>query len=180
SEHDHAFLPSLRDRGVLSLPVRDRDQDPLDAGGRHVLDRRDLTRVVGAALSGRVDETCAEPLRRLRRSRVHLDEERIGGVLRNQTDLDLCALRPCRSRRGGDDSRRGDNDCEERYRETQRPPCRTLELPAHLIPPLPVVVVPITRLRRNSQAERSWFTKASAVLCGTATKDSECVRTQPT
>ena len=92
SDHDGAFLPRLRDRGVFGLPVRDRDQDPLHAGGRHVLDRRNLARVVGAALAGRVHKGCAESLRRLRRPGVHLDEERVGGVLRDQPDLDVLAL----------------------------------------------------------------------------------------
>ena len=91
-DHDDACLPRLRDRSVLGLAVRDRNQDPLHAGGRHVLDRRNLACVVGAALSGRVHKGCAESLRRLRRPGVHLDEERVGGVLRDQPDLDVRAL----------------------------------------------------------------------------------------
>ena len=87
-DHEHAGLAGFRDRGILGLPVGDGDQDPLDACGHHVLDRSDLAGVVRAALAGRVEELGPALLRLGSRTLLHLHEERIRDVLRDQTDLD--------------------------------------------------------------------------------------------
>ena len=86
-----------------ALRVGDGDEDPLDARRHHVLDRRDLTGVVGAVLAGGVDQLGAELLCLGRRSRLHLHEERVRDVLRDQPDLDrrrsASRCRPSRPRR---------------------------------------------------------------------------------
>ena len=106
-DHEHASLPRLGDRRILRLPVGDGDEDPLHPRGRHVLDCGDLARVVGARLARRVDQLRAELLRLSRRALVHLHEERVRRVLRDQPDLDRRArrrgLRRCRCHDGGHD-----------------------------------------------------------------------------
>src|SRR5919108_2543834 len=157
-DDEHARLPRLPDRCVLGLRIGDSDQDPLDARGRHVLDRRDLARVVGAVLAGGVHELGAELLRLRSRALPHLDEEGVRDVLGDQPDLDLRRLgRGClrardRRQNGGD----GDNENE---RENQRPSSGAgrSRLPSVAHATLPMLipypgVVAITQFTRLSQA----------------------------
>src|SRR5207244_11262296 len=113
----------------------------------------ELSGIVRAVLAGGIEQLCTRLAGSLIRSRVHLDEERVRRILRDQPDLDgrACSrrLRGCHRDDYGHDHQ--DEDC----RKKPEPPCSAfapLRMAHSILPSLIAqIVVPITRWRPKGQ-----------------------------
>ena len=106
-DDDDALVAGLLDARDDGLGVARGDEDALGPGVDHVLEGRDLARVVAVLGAGAGEQLDAELIRLGLGAFLHLDEERVGLRLGDEADDDL-ALRqtPGRKRAPGSRSSR--------------------------------------------------------------------------